>query len=430
MYIEENIKKEMKSKLKKIQKMQKKIQKAEGKKLDDLVKEKDKLEKEYEDTRKKMIKEYNETVNEIRKQFDKKIEALQERYSAEDKKEELDEKIENIKEKLNEKTEVAKNELAEIGIAVENIFPEVVKEKTEQHGVVIEYYAKSNLYLATNIANKDIIVKERNEQNEQWKENELVSKVKGNLNVDIASLLLKYDRKLGKKELSKYVKIVANNNLNKDQMQDKLKDENIKIVYYLDGLYDTTLKGYDEKEEIYTQEERNQIFKEAEEAKKAGIAKVKMSIKTRALRLKEKVFNKLHSKVALPQSKTLRLQEATMEDSEKLHEDEVQYQQIREEIDKMYQQQKEELSRKYLEEKENENKQSKQESIEIETDNDLLGNEENMKEAIKFVEEDEFCQNFINNSCTEKETAREMMIGLKKAQLDNEKAEKDKEMEK
>lgn len=430
MYIEENIKKEMKSKLKEIEKIERKIRKAEGKKLDDLLEEKHRLEKEYEDTKRKMVKEYNDTVDEIRKQFDKKIEVLKGKYNSEDKKDELNEKIKSIKEKLNEKTDVAKKELAQIGIAVENIFPEEITEKTKQqekNGVLIEYYAKSNLYMATNVANRDIVFKERNEQNEEWEKTGLVSKIKGKLNVDIASLLLKYDRKLGQKELSKYVKTVVNNHLDKEEMKEKLKEENIKIVYNLDGLYDTRLKGYDEKEEIYTPEEREQIFKEASEAKKAGIAKVKMNIKTRALRLKEKVFNKVHSKVALPQGKTLRLQEPAIEDNKKLDEDEIQYQQIREEIDKMYQQKKEELSRKYLEEKEKENTQVEQEDSGLEIKDNLVNDQENMEEVIKYVEEDKFCQNFINNSCTDKETAREMMIGLKRAQLENEKAEKKEE---
>ena len=221
MYIEENIKKEMKSKLKEIEKLERKIRKAEGKKLGDLLEEKHRLEKEYEDTKRKMVKEYNDTVDEIRKQFDKKIEGLKEKYNSEDKRDELNEKIKSIKEKLNEKTDVAKKELAQIGIAVENIFPEEFTEKTKQqekNGVLIEYYAISNLYMATNVANRDIVFKERNEQNEEWEKTGLVSKIKGKLNVDIASLLLKYDRKLGQKELSKYVKTVVNNHLDKEKM--------------------------------------------------------------------------------------------------------------------------------------------------------------------------------------------------------------------
>lgn len=186
-----------------------------------------------------------------------------------------------------------------------NLNEEKQKEIVENNNSVrILYSAKTDKYLITNVNNGEqkIVSRKEIEKIDKSLLEEKLGRDLRNVDTNILQLLLDYDKEYKTTKSSEYVQMLSSFGKSKIERQQEMQENEIDINYNLKGLYDKEEVEFDEYEDKFEKEERQEILEIANNAKDKGTAKVKKGIKVSLLELKDKILSRI-SKVKLPTSK-------------------------------------------------------------------------------------------------------------------------------
>ena len=160
--------------------------------------------------------------------------------------------------------------------------------------VRILYSAKRDKYLVTNVKLGKIKIVDRKELDqidkralaEEWQ------KDLDNVDVNVLQLLMAYDRQYKTTKATEYVEMLSTNGKSKKERQTEMQESQIDIEYNLKGLYNKYKIGFNEYEDEFSKEEKEELLSIANNANKKGIATVKKGLKVSFM----EIINKIKSK--------------------------------------------------------------------------------------------------------------------------------------
>lgn len=173
--------------------------------------------------------------------------------------------------------------------------------------VRILYSAKRDKYLVTNVKLGKIKVVDRKELDQIDKRTlaEVWGKDLDNVDINVLQVLMAYDKQYKTTKATEYVDMLSTNGKSKKQRQAEMQESQIDIEYNLKGLYNKYKIGFNEYEDEFSKEEKEELLSIANNASKKGIATVKKGLKVSFMEIISKITRKANNLLATKKVKKL-----------------------------------------------------------------------------------------------------------------------------